>query len=167
MVHLAPAMTEAYAWTMRRPRVISAFLPALALTLVACDPDDEPPQDEPVPLAVDCSFFYLGEVEVTRVTESKLEGSNPVLEFGGLRVAMSYFDDPWEARSFSISVYTQDGVVGSTALHQMDRHQPLLNQFVGDHGFTGLHYIHDPSADETLQYACFAHDPNDAPSGWE
>lgn len=146
--------------------MIPAFLPALALTLAACDPDDTP-DDEPVPLAVDCSFSYLGEVDTTRVTDSSVEGSNPVLEFGGLQVALAYFDDPWEGRSFSISVYTEDGVVSSTALYQIDGTQPLLNQFLGDHGFTGLHYIRDPSADQTLQYACFAHDPDDAPSGWE
>lgn len=155
---------------MRRLRVIPAFLPVLALTLVACDPDDaadDEPDDESVPLAVDCSFAYLDEVNTTRVTDSTVEGSNPVLEFGGLLVAMSYVDDPWEGRSFSISVYTEDHGVSSTALYQIDGTQPLLNQFLGNHGFTGLQYVGDPSADQTLQYACFAHDPDDAPSGWE
>jgi hypothetical protein len=154
---------------MRQRGVIPTFFFTLALTLVACDPNEEPPQqdDEPVPLAVDCSFFYLGETQLVRATDPHVEDPNPVLEFGSLRVGMAYFDDPYDGRSFSIAVYTEDGVVGSNTLYQVDRTVPLLNQFVGDHGFTGLHYVSDPGSDETLQYVCFAHDPDDAPSGWE
>lgn len=41
-------------------------------------------------------------------------------------------------------------------LYQMPRTEPIRNQFVGDHGFTGLNYVYHPTTRAEMQYLCLA-----------
>lgn len=41
-------------------------------------------------------------------------------------------------------------------LYQLAENESPRNQFLGDHGFTGLHYAYDPVSGAELQYWCVA-----------
>ncbi|MEM7155326.1 MAG: hypothetical protein AAF799_20930 [Myxococcota bacterium] len=128
---------------------------------------DGPAEDEGI--AVDCSFSFEGEVQTARynVADGELP-SPPPLEFGdALIVEANVFDPDFEVRSFSITVYTEDGALSSTTLYQIAPGTLPVNEFFGQHGFTGLRYVNEPGTTRTLQFACFARTPADPISGWE
>jgi hypothetical protein len=118
-----------------------------------------------VAIAVDCSFSFAGEqIDVTyQAGDGRIE--TPV---GGKLVAGGMLDDSeFEGRSFSMIIYAEDSSVLSSSLYQMDQTRLPTNEFWGDHGFTGLHGVKDPEAQENVQFACFAREPTDPPHSWE
>jgi hypothetical protein len=122
-------------------------------------------EGDPVPIAVDCSYYYDGDqIDVTyEVSETPTE--TPV---GGKLIASGMLSDPeYDGRSFSVSIYAEDGTVGTTAIYQMGRNCLPQNEFWGDHGFTGLNWVKDPDSGENVQYACFARDPAAPPHAGE
>jgi hypothetical protein len=117
----------------------------------------------PASIAVDCSFVF--ENVQTDVTYAF--GQHFDTAVGGKLIAAGSLDgSPFEGATFSIGIYAEDGTVGSTTIYQMGGDLPV-NEFVGDHGFTGLNWVRDPDAQEVVQYACFARDPADPPHAWE
>lgn len=169
--------------THRRP-ALTCLLLALSFAAAACDQGptpiggfdsdgcDPPADDGPrldigapaeQPLAIDCSFAFLDTIETIRL-EANDELDYPV--GGDLKVSAAFFDDDFEGRSFHVTVYTDAGTVGSTALYQLGAGARPVNEFFGDHGFTGLNSVKDPASSESLQYACFARDPADPIQGW-
>lgn len=162
-------------------------LMTIALVLAACDEgttdlgqfddsgceapatEDSAGGGEPVPLAVDCSIHWDGVTQSFRfeATDDVSGDADPPLAFGPMLVGARLFDDEYDGRSFSISVYKEDGSVGAHTLYQMDRTVRPVNEFWGDHGFTGLNSVSDPDTNEGIQYACFASDPADPIHAWE
>jgi hypothetical protein len=123
-----------------------------------------------VALAVDCSFYYLGVQQSARFPASdELGGGTPTtVEIGDTIKAIGILSDSeYEGRSFSIRITSADEAMIASILYQMDRTRHPANEFLGDHGFTGLHYVRDPANGETLQYGCFASDPADPIHEWE
>jgi hypothetical protein len=120
---------------------------------------------EVVPIAVDCSFVFAdNQIDVTY----EVAGGMVETPVGGKLIAQGTLSDPeFDARTFSLGIYAEDGSVSSRTLYQMDRTHLPYNEFAGDHGFTGLHWVRDPDAQEVLQFACFARDPADPPHAWE
>jgi len=117
------------------------------------------------PLAVDCSYSFDGVTETVRF-EANVDYE--ALAVGGdLNLSASLFDDGIEGRSFSITLYDLAGTVGNTVLYQIAAGARPLNEFEGQHGFTGLNWVQDPATGENVQYACFARDPADPIEGWE
>lgn len=118
-----------------------------------------------VPIAVDCSFGFDGEqIDVTYpVGDDRIE--TPV---GGKLIAGGMLSDSeYEGRSFSLVVYAEDSSVLHSSLYQLARDRLPANEFYGDHGFTGLHGVKDPDAQENVQFACFARDPADPVHVWQ
>jgi hypothetical protein len=115
------------------------------------------------PLVVDCSFAWEGTTTTLRFEDEAADD----LSYGDLIVSVSLFDDEYEGRSFSVTAYTEDGVVGNTVLYQMVGDEHPRNEFAGQHGFTGLNWVRDPASMNNLQYACFARSPGEAVRGWE
>ena len=115
------------------------------------------------PMVVDCSFSWEAQTTTVRIDGPDAEP----LAFGELRVSARFFDDEFEGRSFSVTAYTEDGVVGHTALYQLRGQQHPRNEFVGQHGFTGLNWVSEPASKQNLQYACFARSPDDPVQGWD
>jgi hypothetical protein len=173
--------------TPRRSRLACSASLLVALSLAAacdkgetpiggfddeCDPtvadDDGPlldvaaPADEPI--AIDCSFSFDGVTETVRY-EADVEYEARAVG-GDLNVSATLFDDELEGRSFSISLYDDAGTVGSTVLYQFSS-TPPVNEFAGQHGFTGLNWVRDPASGENVQYACFARHPDDPIEGWD
>jgi hypothetical protein len=154
----------------------------LALSLAACDQgqtpiggfDDEgcaePTADDgggaaALAIAVDCSFAFDDATQTVRF-EANAERV-PFVAGGDLNVSAALFDDELEGRSFSVSIYDDAGTVGNVALYQFQAGTRPVNEFVGDHGFTGLNWVQDPASGENVQYACFARDPADPIDGWD
>jgi hypothetical protein len=142
---------------------------AWVVGLVACDPGaGGPGQDggsdaEGVPIAIDCSLVLEAQESITLDTPDV----EVTRTFGDLQMSAILFDDEYEGRSFQIGFFTEDGVVGSRVLYQMDRTRLPVNEFQGDHGFTGLHSVNDPASGDGVQWACFARDPADPVHVWE
>ncbi len=140
-----------------------------------CTPSDDGADDDGTgvvsgPLAVDCSFFYQDVQTSTRFTaDGSLGGGPPVdVQISDTVVATGILSDTEiEGRSFSIRVLTGQDELLSSTLYQMDPQRHPANEFWGDHGFTGLNYVRDPSNGETLQFACFASKPEDPIHEWE
>jgi hypothetical protein len=122
-------------------------------------------EGDPVPIAVDCSYYYDGEqIDVTyEVSETNTE--TPVGDKLIARAALS--DSEYDGRSFSVRIFAEDGTVGTVAIYQMGRTCRPKNEFWGDHGFTGLSSVKDPDSGKNVQYACFARDPADPPHRWQ
>ncbi len=155
----------------------------LALALPACDQEPTPiggfdtdgcvaddGGTERVEMVVDCSFSYAGVGQSVRLIANNPQGAGEsiklsfgeTLEFSGL-----FRDDEFDGRTLSVSVSTEMGqTLLTSTLYQMGPTQPPVNEFWGDHGFTGLNYVRDPDNGETLQYACFASDPADPVHEW-
>jgi hypothetical protein len=115
-------------------------------------------------IAVDCSFVFA-DVQVDRTYLPDEAFDTPV---GGKLIAGgALFDDEFEGRSFTIRMFSEDGAVLSSVLYQFASGTLPVNEFAGDHGFTGLHAVKDPDADEVVQFACFARDAADPPHFWE
>jgi hypothetical protein len=142
----------------------------VAAALAACDDGGATGEggsagDTEVPIAVDCSFSFAGVQTDVTYTVSDERTDTAV---GGKLIASGMLSDPeYESRTFSLTIFAEDSSVGATAIYQMSRTQLPANEFHGDHGFTGLNWVKDPDADESVQYACFARDPADPAHAWE
>lgn len=118
-----------------------------------------------MPIAIDCSFSYADEqIDVTY----DVDGGQAEFPVGGKLLAQgALFDSPYEGRSFSLTIYAEDSSVLAHSLYQMDPTRLPINEFVGDHGFTGLNWVKDPDTQENVQFACFARDPGDPVHAWQ
>ena len=106
-----------------------------------------------------CEAFY-------RPTAGQgLEAASPVIFTGGnerqerrfedMIFEASFQDDEFEGRALSIVV--ADLTAGqeiARQLYQFDPANPVANQFVGGHGFTGLVYVFHPTFSAEIQYFC-------------
>jgi hypothetical protein len=64
-------------------------------------------------------------------------------------------DDEYEGRALTIEVATLDTNRGlAWQLYQFDPQNPVENQFIGEHGFTGLNYVFHPTSAAEVQYYC-------------
>ena len=64
-------------------------------------------------------------------------------------------DDEYEGRALSIvvvNIETDAEIIRQ--LYQFDSQNPVKNQFMGGHGFTGLNYVFKPKATDEIQYYC-------------
>jgi hypothetical protein len=130
---------------------------------------DDGTDAEPVPLAVDCSFHWDGVTQGVRYSaQGQDDDTGAVLTIGPFLVSADLSEHEAEGRTFSISVFQPDDVVGSTVLYQIGTLADVpKNEFWGDHGFTGLNWVKDPASGDNLQYACVASDPDDPIHVWE
>lgn len=156
-----------------RPCLVSALLTAV----LGCDPGEAAGTEgcdaastggqaqEAVAIAVDCSFVF-GDAQIDVTYE--VSGDAPDVALGGKLIASGHLSDSeYEGRSFSMTIFAEDGTVQSSALYQLDRTRLPVNEFQGDHGFTGLNSVKDPDAQEGVQFACFARDPAMPVHAWE
>jgi hypothetical protein len=64
-------------------------------------------------------------------------------------------DDEFEGRALSVVVVNlENDQELIRQLYQFDAQNPVENQFVGGHGFTGLNYVFKPKATDEIQYFC-------------
>ena len=155
---------------MRKRTLIQPWLlPGLAfllLTLAACQQtqaQSHEAQATPVPLAIDCHLAYRSSVTVGIEREETVSftasDANETVSFPQLKFQAQYSagQESWAERALRLSVTPAESSNELTAqLYQLSKTDPLRNQFVGDHGFTGLHYVYHPTSGAELQYWCIA-----------
>ena len=76
-------------------------------------------------------------------------------DFENMNFEARFQDDQFEGRALSIAVTNRDtGDDISRQLYQIDPQNPVENQFIGGHGFTGLNYVFHPDSSAEMQYFC-------------
>lgn len=156
---------------------------SIALIALACDATGEKPADcapassnagsggeAPAQTAVppnriECTFFFRAsnevgegddpadpkfEFEERTLVAAKNEDESTTL--GKLTLDLRYDDSEEEGSSVGVSVSTADHPLFRT-LYQLGEHG-LVNQFAGDHGFTGLVYLTHPTDGGDYQLIC-------------
>jgi hypothetical protein len=120
-------------------------------------------QTTPVPLNIDCHLAYRSSVTMGIEREETLSFSatddSQTVAFSQLQFQAQYWAgaEQWAERALKVSVLPAESSNELAAqLYQLSKTEPLRNQFVGDHGFTGLHYIYHPTSGAELQYWCVA-----------
>jgi hypothetical protein len=110
-----------------------------------------------------CKAFFRPSVYVRLqpADEIRVAGRGDRSEFdrsvtaGPFRFRVLYSDDRYEGRSLVTYVYrASTSKLIEETLFQFDREGEPLNQFTGEHGFTGLHYVYAPDSGAELQYMC-------------
>lgn len=115
------------------------------------------------PVSFDCTLYYRASTALApgdRGDEPKFQHAERALHvgpnqrgegtLGHITLSASYSDSPYDGSSFSLYVHDGEQALFRT-LYQFARTQPPKNEFVGDHGFTGLVYVSAPS-DPTGDY---------------
>jgi hypothetical protein len=137
------------------PALLATLAAVLAL-VTACAASSPRASD----LSIECQVFYRPapdkQFSETIVTLGPGNASRS-LSYDRLEITVQLTDDLGEGTSLSIAVTDLEagGEIGRQ-LYQIDRAKGLTNQFVGGHGFTGLHYVHQPGSTGELQYFCLA-----------
>jgi hypothetical protein len=109
--------------------------------------------------AIVCEVFYRGISGGPLETAPEIRFSNGndqhTHTFDQLTFSAIYQDDEFEGRALSIVITNSDGGTEiSRQLYQFDPQNPVENQFIGGHGFTGLNYVFLPESAAEIQYFC-------------
>ncbi len=105
-----------------------------------------------------CEIFYRAGAgqNLDAAPQITLEGNmQNKIEFSDMAFEASYQDDQFEGQTLSIVILNLDtGAEISRQLFQFDPQNPLENQFIGGHGFTGLNYLFHPDLAAEMQFFC-------------
>ena len=84
------------------------------------------------------------------------EGNDRIVnQFETMVFEAQFQDDEYEGRALSIAVTNLDsGNEITRQLYQFDPQNPVENQFIGSHGFTGLNYVFQPDSSADMQFFC-------------
>jgi len=136
------------------------FLLLLTFLMVGCAPSTTVPE----PVAPDfgtlvCEVFYRPSPGSGMQSPPPLifKGGNDSqsIQFDDLAFEARFQDDEFEGRTLSTIVTAlETGVEISRVLYQFDPQNPVENQFIGGHGFTGLNYVFHPTTTAEIQYFC-------------
>jgi hypothetical protein len=149
--------------SQRRRYCLNLLSVAIATLLAGCQQVESPPIDlreTPAPLTIECHIAYRASVAVSIerrdiVTLTKSE-SQKTIAYPDLVFHATYWDNPYDARSFKTSVTVSNSSNELQAnLYQMSRTTLPENQFYGL-GFTGLVYVYHPTSRAEIQYSCAA-----------
>ena len=128
---------------------------------------ESPAQAAAAPDRVECTFFFRQSNEVQdgddpgdpkfqfeerTLSVGKNEDGSEAL--GKLTLDLSYDDSEYEGSSVGVSVSTAEHPL-FRSLYQLGE-RGLINQFAGDHGFTGLVYLTHPTDAGDYQLICKA-----------
>ena len=144
----------------KRPVLIRLLISITALSIGCSSLPEKAGRQSVVPISIDCRVSYrtsvtkhLSESTITLTTN----GDHKIIAFDDMEFNAQYWDDQFEGRSLLISVTSFDtGNEVFRQLYQMDRGKRLINQFIGEHGFTGLIYVYHPGSTAELQCFCEA-----------
>lgn len=135
--------------------VVVAAMTGAAL-LASCSP---PP--EALPAAIECGYLYRPDggsaAGEDGGTLTAAQGTQETVDFETMSLLVAYDAGQPDGNAVRIATSTADGRSVSTNLYQYDTSAaPLLGEFAGGHGFTGLIYSHHDDA--VLQVHCTASD---------
>ena len=132
----------------------------IALMIFGCGSNEsESSEKSSEPIRIACEVFYRPSegMPLEAVSVITFVGGNDRQSavFAAFSFEAIFQDDPYEGRVLSINITTPDKSNKITSqLYQFDRQNPLENQFIGGHGFTGLVYVFHPDSSAEMQYFC-------------
>ena len=145
---------------MKSVRIVTAVYLIIIISFVGCSTSnitvEAPPQGS---RTIVCEVFYRstsGQSLQSAPPISFSEGSDSeTLTFDTMVFEARFQDDEYEGRALSIAVTDLDtGNDITRQLYQFDSQNPVENQFVGGHGFTGLNYVFQPGSSPEMQFFC-------------
>ena len=106
-----------------------------------------------------CEVFYRPDAGVGLETAPLItfSGGNESKshQFETMSLEARFQDDEFEGRALSIAVSDLESKEEITRqLFQFDPQNPVENQFIGGHGFTGLNYVFQAGSSAEIQYFC-------------
>jgi hypothetical protein len=128
------------------------------ILIFGCSPF-EPGESTTSGETITCEFFYRSSagsslepaLEITFQQGSEQKEH----QFEDMAFHARFQDYQFEGRALSIAVTNlETGAEISRQLYQFDPQNPLENQFIGGHGFTGLQYVYHPDSEAEMQYFC-------------
>lgn len=150
---------------MRRQLLIISWIGFIAYLMVGCSqPTTPPPTPGPkAPASITCFTFYRSSVTV-----SNEQQANIILTFQDEQKEVEYPDLMFHAQLFR-ETWKDAGSLKVWVTLPGDKHElmAVLYQFLempytdaysmsGGHGFTGLHYVYNPTSQAELQFWCEA-----------
>ena len=136
-----------------------AFLLVGSLVLTACGDNPSAGADTPTEFSITCRAFARPDVETSTMQARTIklgpQAGNRSATLGDFRFRAQFVSDEFEGKALDVFVYPkgdQDPI--AQGKYQFDDIDPPSNQFVGDHGFTGLIYVMHPQTEAELQYFC-------------
>ena len=129
--------------------------------LIGCASDDKSPGYVAMTINCDTSYRSSVYVPIENQTSIVLDDSNTSQEvrYADFVLHAQYESGraAYQGRSLTVWVATTEPEKSlHHTLYQMREDQLADNQFIGDHGFTGLVYTHHPTTQAELQYRCSA-----------
>ena len=106
-----------------------------------------------------CEVFYRSDssqsLQAAPIITFSEGNHSETLTFDRMVFAALFQDDEFEGRALSIAItdLNTEGDI-TRQLYQFDRQNPVENQFVGGHGFTGLNYAFQPGSFAEMQFYC-------------
>ena len=153
--------------TLKNRSVIwAAFVLLTSVVLVSCTTSPKaavPSSDGLATSAVECLVAYSSRagtgIDEQRTVVLSTDARQEAIDLGDLTFHAQYWprnDAPGE-HTFRVWVTVSDTQAEIVAqLYQLPLTEAVRNQFVGDHGFTGLGYVYHPVSRAELQYTCKA-----------
>jgi hypothetical protein len=121
----------------------------------------ETPTDSTLPseTMIVCEVFYRPSSGASMETAPLITfvGGNEQKshQFERMAFAAYFQDDDYEGVALSIAILDREsGDEIFRQLYQFDPQNPVKNQFIGGHGFTGLNYVFQPGSSAEIQYFC-------------
>ena len=145
---------------MKSVGIVTTIYLIISIALVGCStPNITAEAPSPGNRTIVCEVFYRstsGQSLQPAPLISFNEGSDKeTLTFDTMVFDAHFQDDEYEGRALSIAVTDLDtGSDITRQLYQFDQQNPVENQFVGGHGFTGLNYIFQPDSSAEMQFFC-------------
>ena len=106
-------------------------------------------QSSKFPAAVECTLYSRGNRLVKRVAAREAA----TMRLADLSLVVSFVSDEGEGSAVNLRASFSEKPLVSW-LYQLPRNPPPRNQFVGDHGFTGLVHLTDPTRGDDYQLIC-------------
>ena len=145
---------------MKSVGIVTTIYLIINLSLVGCSTSNITAEAlSPGNRTIVCEVFYRstsGQSLQPAPLISFSEGSDKeTLTFDTMVFDAQFQDDEYEGRALSIAVTDLDtGSDITRQLYQFDQQNPVENQFVGGHGFTGLNYVFQPDSSAEMQFFC-------------
>jgi len=132
----------------------------MAFIISACSNPENPSKGQAsIDGDIICEVFYRPDagMGLEAAPQITFTGDNDLQErlFETMTFESRYQDDEFEGRTLSIAVINpQNGAEITRQLYQFDPLNPVENQFIGGHGFTGLNYVFQTDSSAEMQFFC-------------
>jgi hypothetical protein len=114
------------------------------------------------PYPLTCHTAYRPNVSIPiqredRIALSQFSMTPVTINYADLAFHAQYISEPGSSPSLNLFVTPPNRTDRlMSVLFQLPQAGAPANQFVGGHGFTGLHYVYHPSSGAELQFWCVA-----------